>query len=47
MLLGLVEPTGGRATIGGARYADLDRPADVVGVESSRVVYDVVTGSCP
>ncbi len=31
MLLGLVEPTGGRATIGGARYADLDRPSDVVG----------------
>lgn len=31
MLLGLVEPTGGRATIGGATYADLDRPADVVG----------------
>lgn len=31
MLLGLVEPTGGRATIGGARYLDLERPADVVG----------------
>jgi ABC-2 type transport system ATP-binding protein len=31
MLLGLVEPTGGRATIGGATYADLDHPADVVG----------------
>jgi ABC-2 type transport system ATP-binding protein len=31
MLLGLVEPTGGRATIGGAIYADLERPADVVG----------------
>ncbi len=31
MLLGLVEPTGGRATIGGARYTDLERPADVVG----------------
>jgi len=31
MLLGLVEPTDGRATIGGATYADLDRPADVVG----------------
>jgi len=27
----LVEPTDGRATIGGATYADLDRPADVVG----------------
>jgi ABC-2 type transport system ATP-binding protein len=31
MLLGLVEPTGGRATIGGVSYAHLDRPADVVG----------------
>jgi ABC-2 type transport system ATP-binding protein len=31
MLLGLVAPTGGTATIGGTRYADLDRPADVVG----------------
>ncbi len=31
MLLGLVEPTDGRATIGGSTYADLDRPADVVG----------------
>jgi ABC-2 type transport system ATP-binding protein len=31
MLLGLVEPTGGRATIGGATHADLDHPADVVG----------------
>jgi ABC-2 type transport system ATP-binding protein len=31
MLLGLVAPTGGTATIGGARYADLDRPADRVG----------------
>ena len=31
MLLGLVEPTGGRATIGGTAYVDLDRPADVVG----------------
>jgi ABC-2 type transport system ATP-binding protein len=31
MLLGLVEATGGRATIGGARYSELDRPADVVG----------------
>jgi ABC-2 type transport system ATP-binding protein len=31
MLLGLVEPSGGRATIGGARYADLDHPAEVVG----------------
>ncbi len=31
MLLGLVEPTGGRATIGGARYAELDHPADLVG----------------
>jgi len=31
MLLGLVKPSAGRATIGGARYADLDRPADVVG----------------
>ena len=31
MLLGLVEPTDGQATVGGATYADLDRPADVVG----------------
>ncbi|MGY4771637.1 ATP-binding cassette domain-containing protein [Kribbella sp. CWNU-51] len=31
MLLGLVEPTGGTATIGGTAYADLDHPADVVG----------------
>jgi ABC-2 type transport system ATP-binding protein len=31
MLLGLVEPTEGTATIGGATYADLDRPMDVVG----------------
>lgn len=31
MLLGLIQPTGGRATIGGARYVDLERPADVVG----------------
>jgi ABC-2 type transport system ATP-binding protein len=31
MLLGLVQPTGGTATIGGTTYADLDRPADVVG----------------
>jgi ABC-2 type transport system ATP-binding protein len=31
MLLGLVEPSGGRATIGGAAYALLDHPADVVG----------------
>jgi ABC-2 type transport system ATP-binding protein len=31
MLLGLVEPTDGRATIGGATYAHLDRPADMVG----------------
>ena len=31
MLLGLVEPTGGTATIGGTAYADLAHPADVVG----------------
>ena len=31
MLLGLVEPTGGAATIGGARYADLAEPAFRVG----------------
>jgi ABC-2 type transport system ATP-binding protein len=31
MLLGLVEPTAGTATIGGAAYVDLDRPMDVVG----------------
>jgi ABC-2 type transport system ATP-binding protein len=31
MLLGLVQPTAGTATIGGTTYADLDRPADVVG----------------
>jgi ABC-2 type transport system ATP-binding protein len=31
MLLGLVEPTGGAATVGGARYADLDDPALRIG----------------
>jgi ABC-2 type transport system ATP-binding protein len=31
MLLGLVEPTGGAATIGGTRYADLDQPAFRIG----------------
>ena len=31
MLLGLVEPTSGTATIGGARYADLDQPVRRVG----------------
>jgi ABC-2 type transport system ATP-binding protein len=31
MLLGLVEPTGGTATVGGARYADLDQPALRIG----------------
>ena len=31
MLLGLVEPTGGRASIGGTLYVDLEHPADVVG----------------
>jgi len=31
MLLGLVEPTAGVATIGGARYVDLERPALRVG----------------
>lgn len=31
MLLGLVEPTEGTATIGGTAYADLDRPADIAG----------------
>jgi ABC-2 type transport system ATP-binding protein len=31
MLLGLVEPTAGTATIGGQPYRDLDRPADVIG----------------
>jgi len=31
MLLGLVAPTHGTATIGGHRYADLPRPLDVVG----------------
>jgi ABC-2 type transport system ATP-binding protein len=31
MLLGLVEPSGGKATIGGAAYALLEHPADVVG----------------
>ena len=31
MLLGLVQPTSGSATIGGRRYADLDRPARAVG----------------
>jgi ABC-2 type transport system ATP-binding protein len=31
MLLGLVAPTAGTATIGGARYADLDQPARRVG----------------
>jgi ABC-2 type transport system ATP-binding protein len=31
MLLGLVDPNGGTATIGGTTYAHLDKPADVVG----------------
>ncbi|MEV6153423.1 ATP-binding cassette domain-containing protein [Nonomuraea sp. NPDC052129] len=31
MVLGLVTPTSGRATIGGLRYADLPRPSSVVG----------------
>jgi ABC-2 type transport system ATP-binding protein len=31
MLLGLVEPTGGTATVGGTRYADLDSPALRIG----------------
>ncbi len=31
MLLGLVEPTAGTATIGGVRYADLDQPVRRVG----------------
>lgn len=31
MLLGLVDPSGGTAAIGGTTYAALDRPADVVG----------------
>ena len=31
ILLGLVRATGGRATIGGRRYADLDRPLHAVG----------------
>jgi ABC-type multidrug transport system fused ATPase/permease subunit len=31
MLLGLVEPTSGTATIGGTRYADLDQPIRRVG----------------
>ena len=31
MLLGLVEPTGGAATVGGARYADLVEPALRIG----------------
>ncbi len=31
MLLGLVEPTSGHATIGGRRYADIDQPARAVG----------------
>ena len=31
MLLGLITPTAGTATIGGARYADLDQPARRVG----------------
>jgi len=37
MLLGLVEPTSGTATIGGTAYEDLRNPADVVGaaLESS------------
>jgi ABC-2 type transport system ATP-binding protein len=30
-LINLVMPTGGTATIGGRRYADLERPAEVVG----------------
>lgn len=31
MLLGLVRPTSGSATIGGRRYADIDRPLQTVG----------------
>jgi ABC-2 type transport system ATP-binding protein len=31
MLLNLVTPTGGKATVSGTRYADLDRPLDCVG----------------
>jgi ABC-2 type transport system ATP-binding protein len=31
MLLNLVMPTAGTATVGGRRYADLERPAEVVG----------------
>ncbi len=31
MMLNLVTPTGGAATISGARYADLSRPLDTVG----------------
>jgi ABC-2 type transport system ATP-binding protein len=31
MLLGLVEPTSGTATVGGTRYADLDEPALRIG----------------
>jgi ABC-2 type transport system ATP-binding protein len=31
MLLGLVEPTGGTATVGGSRYADLDEPTLRIG----------------
>ncbi|WP_239312196.1 ABC transporter ATP-binding protein [Plantactinospora mayteni] len=31
MILGLVRPTSGTATIGGRRYRDLDRPSDIVG----------------
>ena len=31
MLLGLVEPTTGTATIGGRKYVDLERPVEIVG----------------
>ncbi|MGL1381550.1 hypothetical protein ACSTIP_00625, partial [Vibrio parahaemolyticus] len=31
MLLGLVRPTSGSATIGGRRYAEIDRPLQSVG----------------
>ncbi|CAM5368631.1 MULTISPECIES: ABC transporter ATP-binding protein [Streptomyces] len=31
MILGLVTPTEGTATVGGRRYTELDRPSDVVG----------------
>ena len=31
MLLGLIKPTGGTATIGGLRYHDIERPMSVVG----------------